>query len=95
MDLSAEFKKMGRDLSILAEDTAKIALQKSASKIDHKKEKNEKGMLAFKGKKISHSLKSLQPMTRIYKNKEEIKSAKEDPGMAHIMGKIKDIFEGN
>jgi len=40
------------------------------------------------------SLKSMQPVTRIRKNKAEIERAKANPEITFIEDKLKDIFKG-
>lgn len=69
---------MARDLYLLSED-AKITSVKQGKTMDTKK---------------IPSLKSMQPVTRIYKSKEEIKESKENPEVANIIAKTYDIFKG-
>ena len=39
-------------------------------------------------------MKSLQPVTRLRENEEEIKEANENPEITFIVDKLNDIFEG-
>ena len=76
-DLTKYFEKMAEDLKILSSDIQKIAENKKSDKPkDFKKT----------------SLKSLQKVTKLYKNKEEIDNAKKNPEVDFVLKKLEDIF---
>jgi len=68
------------ELQILKEDIEKI--------IDSKSNKDNKG----DKEKKNASLKSLRPITILYKNKQELDFARENPEKSFISKKIDEIF---
>jgi len=95
-DFGDYLKKVHEDLKILSEDIAKITVEKqkeAATKEPAKKEiSTGKEDAAAKFKKIS--LKSLQPVTKLYKNEDEIKQAKANPEVDFVAKRLEDIFKG-
>ena len=77
-DLVEYFEKASADLKTLSNDLKKMAA--------HKDKKN-------KGEESKLSTKSLQPMTRLRKSKEDIIIANENPELAFVEDKLNDIFK--
>jgi len=80
-DLVKYFDKMAQDLGILAGDVERIIANKKEEG-SGKKEEDKKKM----------SMKSMQPVTRFHKNKEELIEAQKNPDLDFINSKIEDIF---
>jgi hypothetical protein len=90
-DLVNHFVDIAEGLKMLSEDVRRMAENKKASSKDNKKyddqEQPKKSVKLLK-------MKSLQPVTRIRANKEEIIKAKENPELTYISDKLKDILGG-
>jgi len=80
-DFEKYLGKLAEDLGTLATDMGKIAAKR---KEEGGKEPDKKGL----------SLKSIQPVTKIYKSKEDLESAKQNPDYDFIMKQLEKIFEG-
>ena len=89
---SKYLQHLADELKVLQGDIEKIAVIKAKEVKEDKPEESQKESPKDKFKRIP--LKSMQRVTKLYKNKEEIIKAQENPEMDFINKKIEDIFRG-
>lgn len=102
MDGFAKYlKQISDEMAVLDGDISKIIMAKKKAISEDKKIKKEdpekKDASNFKQAAKEQfkavSLKSLHPVTKMYKSKGEIKNAQENPEIDFVTHKIKDIFK--
>lgn len=102
MDGFAKYlQRVSDELKVLDGDTTRIitAKQKQAKDGQIKGVENKDTSANVKKQNQQEqfrniSLKSLQPVTKMYKNEKEIKNAQENPELDFINKKLEDIFKG-
>jgi len=103
MDAFAKYLQQVSDgLNVLSGDIQRIIIDKEKQIKEENKKKEEKKpaeqVNTIKQTAQEHfksiSLKSMQPVTKLYKNEKEIKKAQENPEMDFINKKVEDIFKG-
>ena len=104
-DLIQYLQKISDDLKTLSQDIERIILakKKRAEKEKKSSDKDKPGesnpQTAEEKKKEAQeqfkkiSLKSLQPVTKMYKNKKEIETLKADPEIDFVVKQIEKIFK--
>ena len=102
-DLIQYLQKISDDLKTLSQDIERIILAKK-KKAEQEKKSSDKDQrtsnpqTAEEKKKEAQeqfkriSLKSLQPVTKMYKNKKEIETLKADPEIDFVVKQIEKIF---
>lgn len=96
MDNFAKYlQHISSELKVLEGDVAKIIISKTQeakqTKNQDKKDVNKKVTAQEQFKKIS--LKSMQPVTKMYKSKEDIQRAQNNPEIDFINKRLEDIFK--
>ena len=102
MDAFAKYLQQVSDgLNVLSGDIQRIIIDKEKQIKEEavkKEEKETEQVNTIKQTAQEHfksiSLKSMQPVTKLYKNEKEIKKAQENPEMDFINKKVEDIFKG-
>jgi hypothetical protein len=89
---SKYLQNIADELKTLQGDVEKIAVIKAKEIKENKPEEDTAQSPKDKFKKIP--LKSMQRVTKLYKSKEEILKAQENPEMDFINKKIEEIFRG-
>lgn len=88
--LNGDFSKM------VAAKTKKMRDEASEKKDEETKGEGKAGLIKKTAQEQFKelSLKSLQPVTTLYKDKKEIERAKENPELDFVNKRLKSIFEG-
>ena len=92
-DLVKHFEDIASGLQMLSEDIRRMAENKKASQKASQKDDKKDDQQPKKSVRVL-KMKSLQPVTRLRANKQEIIKAKENPELTYIADKIKDILGG-
>ena len=97
MDAFAKYLQQVSDgLNVLSGDIQRIIIDKEKQIKEEKKPAEQVNTIKQTAQEHfkSISLKSMQPVTKLYKNEKEIKKAQENPEMDFINKKVEDIFKG-
>lgn len=82
--------KAHKELEILSNDISRIMIDKNRKSVGQEKAEDKKDDAKKNFQKVS--LKSLQPVTKLYKDEEEIKKANEEPETDFIRKQINNIL---
>lgn len=94
-DFSKYLRGISDELKILQGDITRIVTSKEKEHKEEEKKSQEKEGVTKKSAKEQFrgiSLKSLQPVTKMYKSEKEIKDSQENPEFDFITKKLEDIF---